>query len=159
MNFSAPLLCPDCNRVCERGTLNKECTKCTCEDHKIRIVVTDTTGNPLENAQIYKLGHYDMLGRSNRHGEFRWEIQHLGNQYRHARVPTLLQTHSSILFNWYLGSSQSVLMETISSWLHARATIPSTCGQKYWKILRRHTGASRLKCLRLLPFQDFQNQK
>jgi len=68
---SAPLLCPDCNRVCDRGTLNKECTKCTCEDHKITIIVTDTTGNPLEDAQIYKLGHYDMLGRSNRHGEFR----------------------------------------------------------------------------------------
>ena len=33
--FSASAGCPNCDRICTYGTLNADCTKCTCEDHVI----------------------------------------------------------------------------------------------------------------------------
>ena len=72
---SAPIECPDCNRVCEMGTLNKECTKCTCEDHIITGTVYDEQSNPIVGASLYKFGHYDKLGVTDRVGKYRWEIE------------------------------------------------------------------------------------
>ena len=69
--FSALIECPDCNRVCEMGTLNKECTKCTCEDHIITGTVYDEQSNPIVGASLYKFGHYDKLGVTDRVGKYR----------------------------------------------------------------------------------------
>ena len=69
--LSAPIECPDCNRVCEMGTLNKECTKCTCEDHIITGTVYDEQSNPIVGASLYKFGHYDKLGVTDRVGKYR----------------------------------------------------------------------------------------
>lgn len=68
---SAKIECPDCNRQCFKGTLNEQCTKCTCEHHIITGTVTDSDGNPLKSASIYKLGHYDKLAETDRTGKFR----------------------------------------------------------------------------------------
>lgn len=70
-DFSAAIECPDCNRVCEMGTLNKECTKCTCEDHIITGTVYDEQSNPIVGASLYKFGHYDKLGVTDRVGKYR----------------------------------------------------------------------------------------
>ena len=63
--------CPDCNRICSFGTLSKDCTKCTCEHHVVTGKITDENGNVIINAVIYKLGHYDALGKTKNDGTFR----------------------------------------------------------------------------------------
>ena len=72
-NLRAELDCPDCSRKCPvgSGTLNADCTKCTCEHHEIQGIVQDTEGNPIFEAGIYKLGHYDQLAKTDRAGKFR----------------------------------------------------------------------------------------
>ena len=54
------------------GTLNSDCTKCTCEDHVIMGTVFDENEAPVAGASIYKYGHYDKLGETDRLGQYRY---------------------------------------------------------------------------------------
>ena len=69
--FRASVACPDCSRKCETGTLSKDCTRCTCEDHEITGVIRDEQENPIAGAALYKYGHYDKVGETDRGGRYR----------------------------------------------------------------------------------------
>ncbi|XP_078383573.1 cartilage intermediate layer protein 1-like isoform X1 [Oculina patagonica] len=44
--------CPDCNRICAKGTLNDECNACTCDDHMLTGRILGETNVPLSEANI-----------------------------------------------------------------------------------------------------------
>lgn len=69
--FRAVNDCPDCNRKCIRGTISADCTRCTCEHHVITGKVLDGNSNPINGANIYKLGYYDVLAKTTQSGQFR----------------------------------------------------------------------------------------
>ncbi|CBY13851.1 unnamed protein product [Oikopleura dioica] len=50
--------CPDCSRKCEFGSLNKDCTKCTCEDHRVTGKVSDSSGQAIAGASIRRKDYF-----------------------------------------------------------------------------------------------------
>ena len=82
--------CPDCSRICEFGSLNKvrfnfrfyyrilelqDCTKCTCEDHRVSGKVSDSSGQAISGASIRRKDDFiQTLAFSDFNGEFRLEI-------------------------------------------------------------------------------------
>nr|XP_039262684.1 uncharacterized protein LOC120338794 [Styela clava] len=71
---NAPIECPDCSRICDVGTLSKDCRRCTCEGHIITGKITDEYENPLPGVKIYKGdGATLLLGGTNNDGKFQFE--------------------------------------------------------------------------------------
>ncbi|CBY37621.1 unnamed protein product [Oikopleura dioica] len=63
--------CPDCSRKCEFGSLNKDCTKCTCEDHRVTGKVSDSSGQAIAGASIRRKDYFiQTLAYSDLNGEF-----------------------------------------------------------------------------------------
>ncbi|CAG5109469.1 Oidioi.mRNA.OKI2018_I69.chr2.g4002.t1.cds [Oikopleura dioica] len=68
---NARIECPDCGKKCAFGSLNKDCTKCTCENHTVTGKVSDSTGQPIIGASIRRTDVFmDTLAISNFQGEF-----------------------------------------------------------------------------------------
>lgn len=63
--------CPDCNRTCVNGTLNDECSACTCDDHVLTGRILSETNVPLSEANISLAETpYRVLGQTNISGFF-----------------------------------------------------------------------------------------
>ena len=61
----------DCNRTCVNGTLNDECSACTCDDHVLTGRVLSETNVPLSEANISLAETpYRVLGQTNISGFF-----------------------------------------------------------------------------------------
>lgn len=63
--------CPDCNKVCVKGTLNAKCDACTCEDHVLTGRVLTKKNAPLSEAEISLAETpYNVLAQTNATGFF-----------------------------------------------------------------------------------------
>ncbi|XP_077996894.1 cartilage intermediate layer protein 1-like [Glandiceps talaboti] len=67
--------CPDCNKTCTIGVLDRNCSSCVCEDDTVYGNVTDVSRRPLEGVMVYRAedpltavattgihGFYDVTG-------------------------------------------------------------------------------------------------
>ncbi|KAJ7388625.1 hypothetical protein OS493_036591 [Desmophyllum pertusum] len=63
--------CPDCSKICVRGTLNVGCDACTCEDHVLTGRVQTKNNAPLADAKISLVETpYNVLAQTNASGFF-----------------------------------------------------------------------------------------
>ncbi|XP_035670831.1 cartilage intermediate layer protein 1-like [Branchiostoma floridae] len=68
---SAALDCPDCARICDVGSLNENCTACTCKGHvMLGWVYDEVTRDPVQFVKVYLGDSVQILGLSNRTGQF-----------------------------------------------------------------------------------------